>query len=114
MYYYLHTNGELISKPDSVTQYDLSYFDSPFVQKVWKLDESDRATAWKFILEALSMGCNMDRAKELSSKWGLTFEDSKQFLLRVKPENQLKEGLDIFITKILGMELEDYWTRIKE
>ena len=46
----------------------------------------DRLDAWRLILEALSMGCSIPRAKELSEKWGLTFEDSIEMLKRYPRE----------------------------
>jgi len=116
-YYYLHTNGDLIAKPPIVVESDSSYFDSPFVKKVWKLDLTDRADAWKIVLEALGLGCRLDRATELAKHWNLTYEDSLEMLTRISP-NEITElmraGLTIFIEFILHMDLEIYWDKVKE
>jgi len=116
-FYYLHTDGSLIFKPATVIDYDPHYFDSPFVKKVWHIDLKDRLNAWKIVLEALSMGCSIPRARELAGKWKLTFEDSIELLKRT-PRNEvteaMTEGMKIFIPEILGMEVERFWTLIKE
>jgi len=110
-YYYLHTEGNLIFKPAIIAD-DPHYFDSPFVKKVWCLDKTDRLCAWKIVLEALSMGCSISRARELAGKWKLTFDDSIELLKRT-PRNEITEamtkGMDIFIKEILGMEIERFW-----
>ena len=113
-YYYLHINGDLISKPPIVVDTDPQYFDSPFVKKVWKIDLTDRADAWQFILEALALGCNVERAKGLAMKWGLVYKDSLELLKRSKPTELMKKGLPIFIKAILNMKEEEYWAKIKE
>ena len=69
-YYYLHTNGDLIHKPASVVDSDPEYFDSPFVKKVWTIDTEDRGTLWIVLTEALALGANKERVKELQNKWG--------------------------------------------
>ncbi len=115
-FYYLHTDGNLIFKPAIVVS-DPSYFDSPFVKKVWRLDTTDRLCAWRIVLEALSMGCKVNRAKELAIKWGLTFEDSIELLKRTGREEvteAMTKGMDSFIKEILGMEIEHFWAKIKE
>ena len=77
----------------------------------------DRLDAWRLILEALSMGCSIPRAKELSEKWGLTFEDSIEMLKRYPREDvtpAIARGMDIFIGQILGMDIERYWDKTRE
>jgi len=115
-FYYLHTDGNLIFKPAVVAE-SPDYFDSPFVKKVWRLDLSDRLNAWRIVLEALSMGCRVERAKELAEKWGLTFNDSIEMLKRMNrkeiSEGMIK-GMDIFIKEILGMGIEAFWAKVKE
>lgn len=116
-FYYLHANGNLIFKPASVVNYDSDYFSSPFVRKVWRVNVKDRLCAWRIVLEALSMGCSIPRAKELSEKWGLTLDDSIEMLKRT-PRNEvtaaMTEGMKIFIPEILGMEVERFWALTKE
>jgi len=56
-YYYLYVNGNLIGKNPVVVDSDSSYFDSPFVKRVWVIETEDRGDAWKLCLEALAVGC---------------------------------------------------------
>jgi len=111
-YYYLHTNGDLIGKNPVVVTND--YFDSPFVKKFWRIDTTDRETAWMLVLEALALGAKIERIKELTNKWKLTFNDSINLLKYSKPTSLMKKGLEIFIVKILDMSIDDYWNRVKE
>ena len=113
-YYYLHTNGDLIGKPSIVVDSDPSYFDSPFVKKVWKIDFTGRKDAWTMILEALALKCRIDRATELVKKWNLTYEDSLEMLVRVEVTDLMREGMDVFIKDILNMDIEEYWAKAKE
>jgi hypothetical protein len=114
-YYYLHINGDLIHKPSIVTEYDSHYFDSPFVKKVWgPLDIYNRVDAWKVLLEALANGASMERIKELAQKWNCDYDDSIEMLRRVKPTDDMQKGMDIFIKEILGMEIENFWAKVKE
>lgn len=82
-YYYLHTNGDLIFKPERVVKSEPGYFDSPFVRRVWLLDTEDRATCWIMLIEALSLGANAVRIKELQDLWNMTNEDAQIFAQRV-------------------------------
>lgn len=111
-FYYLHTDGNLIFKPASVVEFDSHYFDSPFVKKVWRVDLKDRLCAWRIVLEALSMGCSIPRARELAGKWRLTFEDSIELLKRT-PRNEvteaMTEGMKIFIPEIFWALTKEDW-----
>jgi len=106
-YYYLHTNGDLIYKrfcPET---------DSPFVKKIWPVDTTDRGNAWQIALEAIALGANHRRIREISKKWKLTFVDSYNLLRYIKPTELMKNGLTIFIEKILNIKEEVYWNAIK-
>ena len=83
-YYYLHTDGDLIFKSAWVVESDPAYFDSDFVRKVWPVDSSDRAGAWRICIEALAMGANEARVLELAAKWQLTDEDAQVFAERCR------------------------------
>lgn len=109
--YYLHTNGDIIGK-NPITYHDI---EGPFVVCKWMIDLTDRADAWRLILQALARGCRIERAKKLSIEWGLTFEDSKHMLVALKNElnPELKKGLCIFTEKILGMDVEEYFNKIE-
>ena len=116
-YYYLHTNGDLIPKPPLAVESDSSYFDSPFVKKFWKIDLEDRYSAWKLVLEALTLGADLERVKELVDKWNLTLEDSVEMLKRseeIQPTQEMKNGLEIFAEKILNISIDDYWKKAEE
>lgn len=99
-FYYLHTNGDLIYKrfePES---------DSPFVKKVWRIDLSDRADAWRVVFEAMALGANLDRIGELASKWKLDRADFKEMLTRIatRPTDLMKKGLPKFAVDFLGFK----------
>ena len=51
-YYYLHTNGRLIHKPLTVVETDPEYFDSSFVQKIWKIDSMEQYIAMVVEIES--------------------------------------------------------------
>lgn len=87
------------------------YFDSPFVKKVWLIDTSNRETAWTVVLEALALGADIKRIKELCNKWKLNFKDSINLLKYSKPTELMKKGFETFITKILNMSIDDYWDK---
>ena len=108
-YYYLHTNGDLISKNPLVVVHDKHYFDSTFVSKVWLLDLTNRANAWKLVIEALALGANVGRVRELAIKWALTADDMRIYL--TTPEHKAsepllayKKGLEIFKREVLSIE----------
>lgn len=76
-YYYLHTDGDLIFKkfrPEA---------DSDFVRRVWQVFHEDRECAWIICIEALLLGANKNRVKELQVKWGLTNDDALEFARRM-------------------------------
>lgn len=112
-YYYLHTNGDLIGKNPVVVDSDASYFDSPFVKKVWNIDTEERGDCWTLILEALASGANISRVKELAEKWNCDKADSIKMLVRMKPNGLMREGMTIFIKEILNKDVEEYWKEME-
>lgn len=97
-YYYLHSETKnLIHKPKACVDTDPEYFNSPFVQKVWKIDTENRFDAWQLCVEALVLGANKERVFELKEKWGLTDEDAQEFVSRL-PFTLEKDG-DAFCVK---------------
>ena len=116
-FYYLHTDGSLIFKPLSVA-IDPAYFVSPFVKKVWECNSTSRLIAWKIVLEALSMGCSIPRAKELAGKWGLDYKDSIEVVKRGGEGGDVTDlmriGMAIFIKEILEMDIDTYWNKIMQ
>lgn len=116
-FYYLHAEGDLIYKPITVVDSDPDYFKSSFVKKFWKMNFSYRVDAWQVVLEALALGCKVERARELAGKWGLTYDDSFELIRRCRPgqiTELMRDGLEIFVKEILGMEPGAYWGKLKE
>ena len=116
-YYYLHINGDLIGKNPIVVDGDAGYFDGPFVQKVWCIDTEERGDCWKLLLEALAKGARIERVKELAEKWGCDKDDSFEMIARtplddVKQNVLMRGGMTIFIEKILGMDVDEYWKEV--
>ncbi len=74
-YYYLHKNGDLIFK-NYCDSADL--MESDLVKMFWRW-QNDRETAWTILVEALSLGANIIRIKELAMKWGCNDEDAVKY-----------------------------------
>lgn len=101
-YYYLHTNGELISKR-------LSPDPSDFTKKIWRIDTENRSDAWTVILESLALGAHIERIKDLASKWDCTAKDLVEFLVRTpEPTPLLQIGFKMFIEKILEKDFNEW------
>lgn len=77
-WYYLHTNGDLIYKPDSDGVVG-DFRDSDFVRGFWSLDPTDRAGAWRICVEAMAAGAKPERVKELAAKWQCDDEDAQTY-----------------------------------
>ncbi len=113
-YYYLHTNGELISK-NPIAYNSSDFNESPFVKCYWEIDTEDRGDAWKLVIEALARGAKLDKIKELATKWKLTKEDLKEYILRnIKPTEEQKDGMDKFTKQILNEEPNVFWDKLKK
>lgn len=108
-YYYLHTNGELIHKPESCVDSDPEYFDSPFVRKVWKCCDTNRETCWTLLIESLALGAKTSRIKELALKWHCDGRGLTEFLIRAKPDATLRSGVHKFLKEILEVNPDAYW-----
>ena len=77
-WYYLHTNGDLIYKRDFPgVASDIR--ESSFAKSMWPIDTTDRAGAWRILVEALSLGANKGRIEELAKLWGCTDEDATHY-----------------------------------
>jgi len=107
--YYLHQNGDLIGKNPIAVANAASYFDSPFVKKVWWIETNERKTLWTMVLEALALGARIDRVKECAEKNKCDKADSIEMLVRIKPNDLLRKGITIFIKEILNEDVEKYW-----
>jgi hypothetical protein len=109
-YYYLHENGDLILKLPIVVESDPEYFNSPFVRKVWTIDMSERASIWRFILEAIMLNASIERIRELMDKWKMTIEDSFEFIVRTQdPGETMKSGLEKIIVEIFKITVPEYF-----
>lgn len=75
-WYYLHENKELIYKnsPDAI----IDIRDSDLCSAAWAWD-GERPTAWQILVEALSLGANIERINQLAEKWGCTDLDSLNY-----------------------------------
>ena len=112
-YYYLHKNKHIIFKPAIVAN-DPTYFRSPFIIKVWKVDVLDRIIGWKIILESLALGANVEDVKELCIKWEMTPQSSYEFMSRHRnPKEEWKEGLCVYAEKICKISLNEFWDNMK-
>jgi len=77
-WYYLHTNGALIYKPDhDGTVADIR--ESDFARGLWPMDPTDRAGAWRILVEAGAAGADMQRIKELAAKWHCNDDDAQHY-----------------------------------
>ena len=77
-WYYLHTNGSLIYKRElGGTAADIR--ESDFARAMWPMDPEDREGAWNICVEALSLGANADRVKELAEKWKCDDKDAQVY-----------------------------------
>lgn len=82
-WYYLHTNGSLIYKPGTgETAADIR--DSDFARCLWPMNPQDRMTAWNILVEALALGADKDRVRELSEKWQCDDEDAEYYAKRMQ------------------------------
>jgi len=81
-WYYLHTNGSLIYKrEDGGAAADIR--ESDFARAMWPCDPSDREMAWTVLVEALSLGADPERIKELAALWRCDDADADKFASRV-------------------------------
>jgi hypothetical protein len=80
-WYYLHTNGELIYKPDPEAAADIR--DSTFARGLWAIDAEDRLTAWNVLVEALAAGATKARVDVLAHKWRCDDKDAINYAQRV-------------------------------
>ena len=80
-YYYLHDNGELISKHagsvDSVGHE--SYFDSDFVKEYWKVDLGNRADLYHLLIRAKMLGAKEERIEDLRLKFNIDNDDCGKY-----------------------------------
>ena len=77
-WYYLHENGDLIYKRD-LPGIAADIRESPFAKTLWSIDTSNRADAWRILVEALAIGANKNRIDDLAKKWGCNDNDAKHY-----------------------------------
>ena len=115
--YYLYNNGNLIATVPFPNALDPKFFGSSFVKHLWMIDTENRANVWKFITEALGKGAKIDRIKEILDRWKLTKEltqeDLKKYIKNQKISKEQIRGIDIFITKILKLNVVKFWDDIR-
>ena len=72
-FYYLTEDGQLIPTTEEPANDDSAYV------CIWPVDSSDRYNAWKIATEALALGADKERIKELAEKWDLTDLDAHTY-----------------------------------
>jgi len=77
-WYYLHVNGSLIYKRN-LPGIAADIRESSFAKALWPFDSTDRAGAWRIVVEGLSLGANMERVKELAALWGCNDKDAEHY-----------------------------------
>lgn len=88
-WYYLHTeSNDLIYKRElGDTAADLR--ESPFAKMLWPLDPTDRAGAWRIVVESLACGAKKDRVMDLAKKWGCDDSDAKIYAEHIGAKIQM-------------------------
>ena len=77
-WYYLHTNGSLIYKRElGDTSADIR--ESDFARALWPMDPENREGAWNICVEALALGADAVRVKELADKWHCDDADAQVY-----------------------------------
>jgi hypothetical protein len=76
-WYYLHENGSLLYKPGADACADIR--DSDFARGLWPMDPTDRAGAWRIVIEGGAAGARPERVLDLASQWGCTDQDAKHY-----------------------------------
>ncbi|MDT8900927.1 hypothetical protein [Anaeroselena agilis] len=77
-WYYLHINGDLIYKRElGDTAADIR--ESDMARMLWPIDPTNRATAWRILVEALALGANRQRINDLVEKWGCNNKDAHNY-----------------------------------
>ena len=80
-WYYLHENGSLIYKADGDACGDIR--ESDFARGLWPMDPSDRAGAWRILVEAGAAGADKKRITELAEKWGCNDADAAHYAAHI-------------------------------
>ena len=88
-YYYLHENGALIWKRYIDAGQIADFRESPLVKHFWSIDLKSREDAWAIVIEALAIGADPARVKELAALWQCDDTDAAIFAER--------NGFDLFI-----------------
>lgn len=103
-YYYLHTNGDLIFKKFEPE------IDSTFVRKIWPIDLTNRMHAWRKVVESLALNANVERVKELASKWECDLKDAVEYLGNENNPTKLrKNGFEKYLTEIAGVDYDSWF-----
>lgn len=76
-WYYLHENGELIYKAGEDTCADIR--DSDFARGLWPMDPTNRAGAWRIVVEAGAAGAQPTRVADLATKWACDDRDAGKY-----------------------------------
>lgn len=110
-WYYLHENGDLIFK-----RYEPEIEAGGFVKRVWALDVSDRAGAWRILLEAAANGAMLSRLIELARKWDVTPQDLPNYMGHAGVEEvnaERKRGMVRLASEVWRVDLEALFDAIQ-
>lgn len=97
-WYYLHTNGDLIYKPDMDGTEVADIRESNFARGLWAIDTEDRESFWSIVVESFAAGANEKRVQELAKKWQCDDEDAKVYAERIGAK-LFKDGTSWCATK---------------
>ncbi len=76
-WYYLHVNGALIYKSGEDACADIR--ESDFARGLWPLDPTDRAGAWRIIVEGAAAGADPGRIASLAARWACDDRDAAHY-----------------------------------
>lgn len=86
-WFYLHTNGSLISKPKEYNYRDFE--GSDFVKCYWKVDLENRADAYNLLCSALLAGANQTEVDTIAAKWNMNDHDAQIFIEKAGLDSQI-------------------------
>jgi len=77
-WYYLHDNGDLIYRLEmGATEQEIRKAD--FACAMWPYDPGNREGIWSMLVEALSLGANAGRIRDLAAQWNCNEADARRY-----------------------------------
>lgn len=78
-FFYLHTNGELIYKPEATISRRQDLEESDFVVQYWPVASNHRTSLWTCLIEAAARGANQSCIDHMKKTHDITNEDAAGF-----------------------------------